>query len=153
MNNPNNSLPSETVTRCQTTLRWLLALSILLGIFAIAVSILQIPFLPKTLQQFEHEDFASPLGFGGLIFLCLAIPSLIFAVVVYVALWRGWRSGRRLYVISFVLSIPLGLMVGPRVQSALLSTTEDAGCVLAGFILAFLYFSDLRGFYESPKSA
>ena len=151
MNETENALNPDSITPCRSTLRWLLVVNILFSIFSIAVSFLQTPFLPELLQQFERESVASPLRLHDVLFLCFAFPSLIFSIVVYIALWRGWRSGRRLYAISLVIAIPLCLMLGPRVESALLYTTEAAGCVIAGLILGLLYFSDLRDFYESPK--
>ena len=143
---------SDAMMRSRATLRWLVIVALLLGAFAIAVGFLQTPFLPEALQQFERDRSASTLPLRDVLFLCFGIPLLIFSIVAYVALWRGWSNGRRLYTIVSVLSIPLCLMVGPQVESALLYTLTGAGWVVAGLILGLLYFSDLRDFYESPKS-
>ena len=139
--------------RARAALRWLVIVSFLLGAFVIAVGFLQTPFLPEALQQFERDSAASTLSLRDLLLLCFAVPLLIFSIVVYVALWCGWRSGRRLYTISLVLSIPLCLMLGPQVESALLYTFEGVAWLVAGLILGLLYFSELRDFYEPQQNA
>ena len=153
MNESTTSIPSDAMRRSRATLRWLVTVALLLSALMIAVDFLQKPFLPEPLQQFERDRFASTSLLGGVLVLCYGVPLLIFSLVVYVALWCGWHSGRRLYTISLALSIPLCLMLGPQVESALLYTLDGAVWVVTGLILGLLYFSDLRAFYESPKSA
>ena len=140
---------SARVTQCRSTLRWLVAVNFLLTAFAISAYLLQTPFLPATLQQFER-DSVSAFSVRDLFGLCISIPLLVLCIVAWVALLRGWRSGRRLYTITWIVSIPLALFGGPFVASALAATLESAASASGGVILGLLYFSDIRHFYEPP---
>ena len=149
MNEATTTEVSDTIAHCRSTLRWLVIVEILLTAFSGAVSFLQTPFLPPALQQFERESFSS-FGIRELLLLCLAAPLLILSLIAWIALLRGWRSGRTLYTIVWLAVAPLMLLLGPRVASALLSTVDAATSVIGGIILGLLYFSDIRRLYEPP---
>ena len=135
--------------RCRATLRWLVTFEILLALFVVSVSFLQTPFLPATLQQFESEPSDS-FGIADILCLCFGILLIIAAIISWVALLGGWRRGRMLYTATWVACAPFMLVAGPSVQSALLSTVDTAASLAGGVILGYLYFSDIRHFYEQP---
>ena len=149
MNEAGTNAHSDAIARCLVTLRWLVTVEILLCVIGMGLAFFDIHLLPPALQQFQREQVESA-SVIDIVTLCLAIPLLIFAIIGWVALFRGWRSGRMLRVILIVASVPIAFLQGPTVQSSLFSTIESLAALVGGVILGFLYYSDIRHLYEKP---
>jgi hypothetical protein len=138
--------------RWLSTLRWLVVLEIVLVIFSIAISILQPPFLPPLLQQFEEEAMVqAEAGGDGLAVLQMALLAL--PVVAWVSLWKGWRNGRKIYTVNWLVLGAVGLFSGAGVRSAFGDVVETGSTLVAGMIFGILYFSEARHYYEVPAEA
>lgn len=144
--------PADAIARCRITLRRLVVIEILLTIAVVVVSFVEIPFLPPLLQEFQRQTLDT-FGIKELALLCLAIPLFILVIVAWIALWRGWRSGRVLYTIVWLSTVPIYLLSGPSVQSAIHSIVDTATSFVGGIIIGFLYFSEIRQVYETPQVA
>lgn len=151
MNEASINLSSEATVRCRRLLRRLVLIEIVLTFIVIAVSVFQTYLLPPVLQEFERQA-AERFGLREIALLCLAVPVFILLIVTWIALFRGWRSGRLLYTVLWLAGLPLLLLAGPSVHSPLYSVVETASSVLGGIILGFLYFSEIRHLYESTRN-
>ncbi|HEX8311780.1 MAG TPA: hypothetical protein VF614_10705, partial [Chthoniobacteraceae bacterium] len=81
-------------------------------------------------------------------YLWILAGLIILALVSWIALWRGWRSGRRLYTASWICSLPTYAIGAPWITGALGSVADLLSAITAGLILGLLYFSEIRTRYE-----
>jgi putative Mn2+ efflux pump MntP len=123
---------------------------IVLTVLVIPIAILDSLLLPRTLQEYYHKSFET-FRILDVLLLGIALPILALMIVAWVALLRGWRSGRLLYTIVWAAYVPILLLAGPGIQSPLYAIFDTASNLLGGIILGFLYFSGIRHFYR-PKS-
>jgi hypothetical protein len=77
---------------------------------------------------------------------------MILGIVSWVALWRGWRSGRRLYTATWICSLPTYVIGTPHITGALTSIAELLSTLTAGLIFGLLYFTEIRARFETPRS-
>lgn len=144
-----NLLPIQTPQ--WLILRRLLLLEIALLIFVVILEFTQPGSLPPLLQQYLWNEQEAPLSITDGLFLGFGVPLVILYVVAWVALWKNWRSGRRLYTFGCVGAILLNLLAGPTIYSAFSSTLDTVAAIVTGAILGMLYFSDLRHRYETKE--
>jgi hypothetical protein len=131
-------------------LRILIVVEIGLGILGGVVSHLTVSWLPEPLRAFSK---AESQGERALVMLRVVFPLIILSLVSSIGLFFFWRPSRILYLISSVLWLLLLPFFGPNVDAGWGKVFEDAGLVVSGVILALVYFSPLKSFYERPAVA
>ncbi len=134
----------------QRVLRSLILAEIALIALSIPALIFQDRFLPPLLQEYQATD--SEFGVFDWVWVVLGIPALILSFVSWVALWRSWRIGRRLYTISWLLFIPAFAFSGPVVATSIVDSLDTLLSAVGGAILSLLYFSDLRLLYVNRSA-
>jgi hypothetical protein len=131
-------------------LRILIVVEIGLGILGGVVSQLTASLLPESLRAFSEAEFQ---GERGLVMLRVAFPVIILSLGSSIGLFFFWRPSRVLYLISTVLWLLLSPFFGPHVDAGWGTAFEDAAMIVSGVILALVYFSPLKSFYERPAVA
>jgi hypothetical protein len=131
-------------------LRILIVAEIGLGILGGVVSLLTASLLPESLRAFSE---AKSQVEQSLVTLRVAFPVIILSLVSSIGLFFFWRPSRILYLISSVLGLLLAPFLGPYVDAGWGRALEDAALVVSGVILALVYFSPLKSFYERPAVA
>ena len=133
----------------QRTLRRLIVCDIVLLIAIVAVSLLEERFLPAELRSYLDSVSEQGWSTADWIFMVLGVPLFVLLIVAWIALWRGWRSGRRLYTVVWVGFLPLSGSSAPFIMGPVLATIEPLAYLVPGLILGLLYFSELRLTYET----
>jgi len=137
----------QTPQPLQRILRYFIVAEILLVALMLAAAFVEDRFLPPLLQQYQESISSDELSSTDILWLAIGIPALIVSIVAWVALWRGWRIGRRLYTIAWVAFLPTIAFTGPLVQTGPVSCLDTLLSAIGGVILGLLYFSDLRQLY------
>jgi hypothetical protein len=132
----------------QRVLRYCILAEIVLVALSIGAVFVENRFLPPLLRQYQESVFSAQLSAGDGLWLAIGVLAVIFSVVAWVALWRRWRSGRRLYTLAWVLFLPMMAFTGPVVHTGPGDCLETLLSVVGGIILGLLYFSDLRHLYD-----
>ena len=135
----------------QRILRRLILCEVVMTGLAVLAAFLEEPHLPAELRQYLESPTASSRPIPDPAYLAILMAILLLVIVSWVALWRGWRSGRRLYTAVWICSLPGYAIAGPSVTGALGSLAEGLAMLTAGAILSLLYFSEIRVRYEAAK--
>ena len=138
----------ETPQSLQRILRYLIVAEIVLVVLMVAAAFVEDRFLPPLLQQYQESISSDEFSSTDILWLAVGIPALIVSIVAWIALWRGWRIGRRLYTIGWIAFLPVIAFTGPLVQTGAVSFIDTVSSLVGGVILGLLYFSDLRQQYD-----
>lgn len=135
-----------------TTFRLLLAALVLLTIGIVISDTLSRAQLPEPLKAYlDAEDNAEPkmnptmMAVG---FMALSVGAL--AIISTIGLFVLWRPARILYTLSFVVALPLYLLMGPTINTGLTEFLSELASFLGGVIWALIYFSPLRQHFDRP---
>ena len=128
--------------------RILLVLSWLLVIAGVMASFITEKTLPPELQSYLERVENAPLTNSEIVLAVVDIAFIVFAVVLTVGLFRFRRWAKTLLPISYVLGLALIPGDGPYVESGWASFLFFLGSLVDGIILALVYFSPLREFFE-----
>jgi hypothetical protein len=128
--------------------RILLVLSWLLLIAGIVASFLTENSLPPELQSYLERVENAPLANGEIVLAVVDVAFFVLAVVLTVGLFRFRRWAKSLLPMSYVLGLALIPGNGPYVESGWASFLFFLGSSVDGIILALVYFSPLREFFE-----
>ena len=80
--------------------------------------------------------------------------ALAATLISFVGLMFFWNPSRHIYAVSFALNLPLLPFMGTHIASGTYQMFYDLGVVLAGAILALLYYSPVRQYFVSkPNTA
>ena len=132
------------------TFRILVILDIVLALMAVVADFAFHGSLPAALQDYlkaeqDAEFNNSPLTWimilGALGVAALGLTSTIGLLLL-------WRPARFLYTLTYALSWPLYLLVGPNVTTAPAHMLYDMSSFLAGVIWALIYFSPLKVHFQ-----
>ena len=74
----------------------------------------------------------------------VGVVSALYFLYIFIGLMLFWNSARLLYLAGFIAFIPLYLALGITVISPIEQVLLDASNVLAGMILALIYFSPIK---------
>jgi len=131
--------------------RRLLLLYILFNVAEVVLTEVSIPWLPEPLRKFEETRYAAAEADPELVFLSsLWLLTTIMFTVSLVGLWKFWQPARWIFGTTLLLSVLLAGLAGPFVTSALSFTIIYIESILSGLILALVYFSPLKQFFERP---
>ena len=103
--------------------------------------------LPQPLRDYveSSQTDLTPM-FGIAILLGLSVLALAF--ISCIGLLIPWRPARILYTLSYLLSFPIYLLVGPTVSSELTGFLTALGMFLGGVVWALIYFSPIKVHFE-----
>jgi len=134
-------------------LRTLIVAEIGIGIICIVVSFFTESMLPEPLRAFLEAESEAEITARDLVMIAAAIPLIILLLMSSIGLFFFWRPARVLYLITVVLGLAMTPFFGPYVDAGWGTTFEGVAMIISGAILALIYFSPLRDFYEKPKIA
>lgn len=132
----------------KTSLRLLIIAEVVLGIGSVVAYYLGETSLPEALRFFESEKFDDTAGPALIIVLGLMVLLLLALIVAWIGLFVFWQPARLLYLVTTVLALLLMPFFGPYVETGLSYTLTEAASIVAGIILALVYFSPLKELYE-----
>ena len=108
--------------------------------------------LPEPLRAYlDAEDKVQaemPPRLMVLAFGAIAVASLAF--ISSIGLLVLWRPARLLYTLSFVIALPLYLVMDPVIYSGTTEFLNELASLLGGAIWALLYFSPIKSHFDRP---
>ena len=93
--------------------------------------------------QAEMPPRLMVLAFGAIAVASLALISSIGLLVL-------WRPARLLYTLSFVIALPLYLVMDPVIYSGTTEFLNELASLFGGAIWALLYFSPIKSHFDRP---
>lgn len=137
----------KTLSRNQ--FRILLALSVVTLIASWVAGSLDAWLLPQPLLDYQKaQQGTCPIG-SGLVVGALAIPGLIAGLLAIVGLFRFWPSARWLSVAAWGYMLVWQCFTPwPTLSNAVSATLSDLSILLAGAVLALIYFSPAAEWFQ-----
>jgi hypothetical protein len=132
----------------QKTLRRLILGEIILSVVIVTMGFLEERFLPAELRSYLDIVAAQDLSIKDGLVIALGVPHMILPIVSWLSLWQGWRSGRLLYAITSISSVPLFGLCAPLISGPVVASLEPLASLASGLIFGLLYFSELRFTYK-----
>ncbi len=133
-----------------TVLRTLIIVELVSALLGIYADIALRSAFPPELQVYLFTQSQGPFGAGEALELVVLVVFIVALVVAWVGLWLLKRWARTLYATLVVISLVLTLFLGPVVTSALAAALYSISSLAAGVMLGLLWFSELRGKFETP---
>ncbi len=138
----------ETPWASRNTLTGLVIAQLGVGMLYILLSYLRLPSLPLPLRLWldsrNQVDTEAWICFALGVFVLGTHLIASFGVLVL------WRPARTLFLVSTVATLPVTLLNGPYVASALATALDELTVLLGGLILGLLYTSPLRRQFDRP---
>src|SRR5687768_14297044 len=103
--------------------------------------------LPEPLKEYVETSQTDLTPMFGLAIL-LGLSVLALAFISCIGLLIPWRPARILYTLSYLLSFPIYLMVGPTVSTEITGFLTALGMFLGGAVWALIYFSPIKAHFE-----
>lgn len=132
-------------------LRTLIVAELLIAIISVVVSLFTEFMLPEPLRAFLEAESEAEITMRDVVMIAVGIPLIILLLVSSIGLFFFWRPARILYSLAVILGLAMTPFFGPYVDAGWGTTFEEASIVISGVILALIYFSPLRDFYEKSK--
>jgi hypothetical protein len=131
--------------------RWLVTASLVAAILGFVASLAGESSLPAPLQDYLAAQSKADLTVHDLVILAVGIPLVIAGVVSVIGLYCFWRIAPTLTVIVWTLALILGIILGPTVEPASATSLNHLSTLLSGVILAVIYFTPAKLWFEKPK--
>jgi hypothetical protein len=135
----------------KTLLRALIVTEYVLIIVAIVVGLATESLLPDPLRTFVEEQANAELTNNDVAMLIIGLPLIVLLIVSSIGLFMLWPPARILYLIGIASGLVLMPVFGPYVESGWGTAFEDAASVVSGVILALVYFSPFKRYFETPR--
>ena len=129
------------------TFRLLVIALLLLSLGTVVAEMTTTALLPEALQAYVESAHSEITPMFGIAIL-LALSVLALAFISCIGLLIPWRPARLLYTLSYVLSFPLYLMIGPTVSTEITTFLTALGMFLGGVIWALIYFSPVKAHFQ-----
>jgi hypothetical protein len=133
----------------KTLLRALIVTEYVLIIVAIVVGLATESLLPDPLRTFVEEEANAELTNDDIAMLIIGLPLIILLIVSSIGLFMLWPPARILYLIGVASGLILMPVFGPYVESGWGTAFEDAASIISGVILALVYFSPLKRYFDA----
>ena len=131
--------------------RRLLLLYILFIIAELVSADATLEWLPEPLRKFEEARYSASEADPDVILLSgLFLTLMLSYAISLIGLWKFWQPARTLFGTTILLSILMTGLGGPYVVTALTNTFAYIESILSGLILALIYFSPIKEFFEKP---
>ena len=130
--------------------RILLTLSILTAVASTVAGVLADSWLlPQPLRDYQQAQHAVRPTVGGLVLSILGLPGLIAGIVSIVGLYRFWPCARWLSVTAWTYALVwMPFSPWPVIENALAGALSQCSTLLAGIVLAIIYFSPAADWFE-----
>jgi len=130
--------------------RWLVTASVVVTILGAVVTFAGESSLPAPLRDYLAAQSEGDLTASDIVLVALGIPLLIALVVSIVGLYCFWRFARPLTVIVWIIGLIFQVFAGPTVDSGLATSLYELAAVLTGIILAVIYITPAKVWFEKP---
>jgi hypothetical protein len=142
---------STDATPSKTFLRVLIVAEYALIIVAIVVAFATESLLPEPLRTFVEDEASAELTNHDIAMLIIGLPLIGLLIISSIGLFMLWPPARILYLIGIASGLILVPVFGPYVESGWGTAFEDAASIVSGVILALVYFSPLKRFFDAPS--
>ena len=138
----------ETPWASRKTLNNLVIAQLIVGLLYILLSYLRLPQLPDSLRAWQ--EFRTQAGITPQDWISFALGVFVLGthLVAAFGVLTLWRPARGLFLVSSVATLPVTLLNGPYVASALATTLDELALLLSGLIVGLLSASPLRLLFE-----
>ncbi len=137
----------KTITKKQ--FRILLTFSIIALVASGVADNLATWLLPQPLLDYRQSQHGEHPKVGELIISLLGVPGVIVALISVVGLYRFWPRARLLSVAAWVyMLVWMAFSPGPVISSALAGALSQCSTLLAGAVLALIYFSPAADWFQ-----
>ena len=134
-------------------LRCLILAEVVCGLTSAVLDLALEDRLPAEIRQYiarADETAISTvqwMGYG------LGIVLLMGVIIGWIGLWRLWRPARRIYTASWLLGMPLYLLLEPvSYYTPIGAMLSEYSVLAAGMILGITHFSDLSAHFTVLKN-
>ena len=138
------------MTMTKKQFRWLVTTSVVVSIVGLVVSLAGESSLPAPLRDYLAAQCGADSTVLDIVLLCVGIPLIGAVVVSIIGLYRFWRFSRPLTVIVWSLGFILQPFFGPTVDSGLATSLYELSALLGGIILAVIYLTPAKAWFEKP---
>ena len=135
-----------TMTKGQ--FRWLVTASVVVSFVGVVVSLAGESSLPAPLRDYLVAQCKTDSTVSDIVFASVGIPLVIAGVVSIIGLYRFWRFARPLTVIVWIVGLFFQIFAGPIVDSGLATSLYELAAVLTGIILAVIYMTPAKTWFE-----
>jgi len=140
----------KTITKKQ--FRVLLTLFIIVWAAGTVAGVLDSWLLPQPLLDYQQSQHGVRPKVGELVVSFLGIPGLIAGFVSIIGLYRFWPCARWLGVAAWVyMLVWMPFSPGPVMSNALAGALSQCSTLLAGAILAIVYFSPAADWFQKKE--
>jgi hypothetical protein len=134
--------------------RLLLTLSIVAWVLSTAASFLNSRLLPQPLLDYQQSQHGVRPKAGELVIMLLGIPGVIGAVISVVGLYQFRPFGRWLNVAAWAyLLVWMCFSPGPVLCNAVSASFSDCSILLAGAVLAVVFFSPAADWFQKKQAS
>ena len=131
--------------------RWVVTASIVASILGITADLIMEASLPVPLRDYLNAQSEADLTIRETIVAVVSLLFLVAWVVAIIGLYCFWQFARPLMVIVLIGSIIISVVIGPTIQSGLTTAFYDVGTLLSGMILALIYTTPVRTWFEKSE--
>jgi energy-coupling factor transporter transmembrane protein EcfT len=117
-------------------------------ILGVVVSFATESSLPAPLRDYLRSQWEADTTASDIVLAVVSIALLITLVVSVIGLYRFWRFARPLTVVVWVVVLIFQAFVGPTVDSGFATSLYELGALLTGMILAVIYITPARRWFE-----
>jgi hypothetical protein len=128
--------------------RWLVTASVVAMILGVVVSFATESSLPAPLRDYLRSQWEADTTASDIVLAVVGIALLIALVVSVIGLYRFWRFARPLTVVVWSVVLILQTFAGPTVDSGFATSLYELGALLTGMILAVIYITPARRWFE-----
>ena len=131
--------------------RWVITASIVATTLGIMADFIMLASLPEPLRDYLNAQSEADLTIRDAIVAVVSLLFLVAWVVAIIGLYCFWQFARPLMVICCIGGIIVSVAIGPTVQSGLTTAFYDVSTILSGMILALIYTTPVRTWFEKPE--
>ncbi|MGD0616001.1 MAG: DUF4339 domain-containing protein [Verrucomicrobiota bacterium] len=147
------AVPSLQTRLLKSRLRLLVCLEALFVICTIVMSAFADSLLPAQLQAYEASVSKAPHTLIDWIGFALYIVLLPTALTATIGLLLSRKPARPLFLWTRITVVAITPLQGTNVEPGWAALFDAAAVLAAGVIIGMLYYSQLKEFYDKPKSA
>ena len=140
-------LKIEKIMNLKRIFRFLIVLEWGLVISGVIIGLISEPYLPIELRQYIEISDNVPLSildYGVFLFV-------IINIIASVGLFIFWHHARIIYLLICILGFFLSGLYGPYVESGWESAFSFASEILTGVIIALIYFSPIKDYFQKSE--
>jgi len=140
----------KTITKKQ--FRVLLTLCVFALVASAVAGVLDSWLLPQPLLDYRQSQHGVRPRVSEVVISILGIPGVIACIVSIIGLYRFWPCARWLSVAAWVyLLIWMAFSPGPVVSNAVSGAFSQCSTLLAGAVLAIVYFSPAADWFQKKE--